>query len=343
MSSKTIKFRDGGVSGEVSLLGAMLGPAEFRLSNGKVVQPFCIAPWVDDPKNLIDTLPPILQNLRGEWPCVPFGVPIPRTDLPSEWLQGLDKAVSIEDDFIHGFSANHEWTDTSTSSRAVSLSIDYPLNHPVRKLTREISVSNDSELDFELSIETAGPVDLPIGLHPVFKLPKKPGSAKLVIDSFNKAHTFPVAVEPNISILAPNQQISQLEHVLRLDGSSIDLTSLPLVENTEELVLLDLSDGYVKLQNYDESYEVVLKWDIKQFPSCLLWISNYGRDYYPWNNRFLAIGIEPIASAFDLGVMHSRNPSSPLNKMGFKTSYSLQGFDRFAYQISVSSLEGSSE
>lgn len=324
------------------MLGAMLGPATFRLPKDKVVQPFAVAPWIDDPKNVLDTLPPILQNLRGEWPCVPFGVPELRTDLPSEWLQDIDKINSIEDDFIHGFSANHEWTDISTSSQEVNLTIDYPPNHPIRKLTRKIAVSSNDQLDFELSIETNKPVELPIGLHPVFRLPKKPGSAKLVIDSFKKAQTFPVSVESNISILAPNQQITELERVLRLDGSRVDLTCLPLADSTEELVLLDLSDGCVKLQNFDELYEVVLKWDIKQFPSCLLWISNYGRDYYPWNKRFLAIGIEPIASAFDLGVIHSRNPSSPLKKLGFKTSYSLQGLDHFNYQISVNSIEDKS-
>jgi len=340
MSSKTVKFRDGGVSGEVSLLGGMLGPAEFLLPNNKVVQPFSVAPWITDPTNMVDKIPPILRNMRGEWPCVPFGMPGFRRDLPLDWLQGLDSVESIKDEFIHGFSSNHEWTDISTRSEEVVLSIEYPSDHPVRKLTRNISVSNRNQLKFDLAIETDRQVALPIGLHGVFKLPKKPGGAKLVIDSFKKAHTFPVAVEPNSSILVPNQKVAKLERVLRLDGSSVDLTRLPLVDYTEELVLLELTDGNIKLQNYDESYEVVFNWDITQFPSCLIWISNRGRDYYPWNNRFQAIGIEPIAAAFDLGVVHSRNPSSPLKKLGIKTTYPLKGLDRFTYQISVNSIEG---
>ena len=132
--------------------------------------------------------------------------------------------------------------------------------------------------------------------------------------------------------------MADLERVLRLDGRSVDLTRLPLADHTEELVLLELSEGTVKLQNYDELYEVVFTWDIKQFPSCLLWISNCGREFYPWNKRFQAIGIEPIAAAFDLGVIHSRNVSSPLQKMAIKTSCSLTGHDRFSYQIAVNSI-----
>jgi hypothetical protein len=190
-----------------------------------------------------------------------------------------------------------------------------------------------------LLIETDRPVELPIGIHTVFRLPNTPGRAKLIVDSLKKAHTFPVSVEAHRSILEPNQQVAELERVLRLDGRSVDLTSLPLGDATEELVLLELSEGKVKLQNHDELYEVVLTWDIKQFPSCLLWISNYGRESYPWNKRFQAIGIEPIAAAFDLGVIHSRNLSSPLQKMAIKTSYSLTGHDRFKYQIAVNGIE----
>jgi len=338
MRSKAIHFRNGRVSGDVSLLGGMLGPAEFLLPDNRAVQPFSVAPWIQDPKALLDTIPPILQNMRGEWPCVPFGVPELRTDLPTEWLQGLDSVESINDAFVHGFSANHVWTDLSTSSQEVALAIEYPSGHPVRKLSRNISVSNNNRLDFDLVIETDGPVDLPIGLHSVFKLPSTTGRAKLVVDSFQRAHTFPVAVEANRSILEPNRQVADLERVLRLDGRSVDLTRLPLADHTEELVLLELSEGTVKLQNYDELYEVVFTWDIKQFPSCLLWISNCGREFYPWNKRFQAIGIEPIAAAFDLGVIHSRNVSSPLQKMAIKTSCSLTGHDRFSYQIAVNSI-----
>jgi hypothetical protein len=339
MSSKAIHFRNGRVSGNVSLLGGMLGPVEFLLPNNRAVQPFSVAPWNQDPENSLGAIPPILQNLSGEWPCVPFGVPELRRDLPVEWLQDLDSGESISDKFIHGFSSNHDWTDRSTSSHEVALAIDYPPDHPVRKLSRTISVSNNNQLNLDLVIETDRQVELPIGIHTVFKLPNKPGRAKLIVDSFKRAHTFPVSVEANRSILKPNQQMAELQRVLRLDGRSEDLTCLPLAEDTEELVLLELSEGMVKLQNLDELYEVVFTWDIKQFPSCLLWISNYGRETYPWNKRFQAIGIEPIAAAFDLGVVHSRNISSPLKKMGIKTSFSLTGCDRFTYQIAVNSIE----
>ncbi|MGJ8647533.1 MAG: hypothetical protein ACSHXJ_11575 [Marinomonas colpomeniae] len=344
MSNKTIDFQKGKVSGKVSLLGAMVGPVEFLLSNNKVVQPFSTAPWaneeksVNEEKNLIENLPPILKNIGGEWPCVPFGMPNAKRNLPLEWLHNIDCVEPIDESFMHGFSANHEWQDISNSLQEAELKIEYPLNHPVKKLRRKISVTDNNQLEFELLVETEKPVELPIGLHGTFKLPNKPGKAKLIIDSFKNAYTYPVIVEPNISILEPNQKIDDLEQVLRSDGCFEDMTTLPLENSTEELILLDLSVGRIQLQNHDECYEVVFEWDIEQFPSCLLWYSNKGRDYYPWNKRFQAIGIEPIASAFDLGVVHSRNIFSPLQKAGIKTGFTLDGTDRFSYKISVNTI-----
>lgn len=339
MNKKTIHFSNGPITGQVSLLGAMLGPTEFLLPNNKIVQPFSVAPWPNDANNKVDELPPLLRNLGGEWPCVPFGVPTLRTDLPSEWMQNLDNIESIEDTHMHGFSSNHEWTDISTTSKEANLSIAYPVSHPVSKLTRTISVASENQLDLALIIEARKPVELPIGLHGVFKLPKKTGNAKLIINSLTTAHTYPVPVESNISILEANQHITNLQQVRKYNGGLIDVTTLPLATSTEELILVNLSDGKVKLKNYEELYEVVLTWDINQFPCCLLWISNCGRDYYPWSSRFQAIGIEPIASAFDLGVVHSRNPSSPLQQQGIKTNYLLTGLDYFKYQITVNSIK----
>jgi hypothetical protein len=35
-----------------------------------------------------------LRRLRGEFPCVPFGVSHARTDLPDRWMDGLDLSIT---------------------------------------------------------------------------------------------------------------------------------------------------------------------------------------------------------------------------------------------------------
>ena len=55
----------------VESLGGMVGPTVFVLPDGRQIAPFQIAPWADEAGT--EDIPPILQRLRGEWPCVPFG------------------------------------------------------------------------------------------------------------------------------------------------------------------------------------------------------------------------------------------------------------------------------
>jgi hypothetical protein len=70
VSVRTFSWAHG--DGEVQALGGMLGPVRFRLPGGRLAAPFQVAPWAGE--NAAEALPGILRRLRGEWPCVPFGV-----------------------------------------------------------------------------------------------------------------------------------------------------------------------------------------------------------------------------------------------------------------------------
>ena len=87
-------------------------------------------------------------------------------------------------------------------------------------------------------------------------------------------------------------------------------------------------------------YAVDLSWDIATFPQCLLWLSNRGRKAYPWCGRFCAIGIEPVAASFDLGVTHSANRHAPFARSGTATQTPLSAREPFttSYSIAVCHL-----
>ena len=61
---------------------------------------------------------------------------------------------------------------------------------------------------------------------------------------------------------------------------------------------------------------------LRRLPSLLLWMSNRGRKYDPWNGRNLCLGVEPIASAFDLGTPASVAPN-PIAAAGVATALTL--------------------
>lgn len=297
----------------VQALGGMLGPVTFLLPDGRQVSPLHVAPWFDDPTRTAQ--PPILQELRGEWPCVPFGTDAPR-ELPVGWSatgETFDGAGAP-----HGHSSNTEWVFTNVAPDRITLTCDYPETHPIRRLTRIITADPQAPaLDITLTVEARRPCRLPIGLHPTLRLPLA-ATARLKPPSFHEGRVFPLDVEPGQGLLQPGATFPNLDAILRRNGGTLSLSDLPLAENTEELVQLCGVTGGFRLQHPD-GWAVTLDWDTGHFPSLLLWISNRGRAYAPWNSRHVALGVEPVCAAFDLGPAVSTAPN-PISAAGIPTA-----------------------
>lgn len=323
----------------ISPVGAMCAPAHFRLDDGRVIQPFSIAPWSDnceaDPR--YDALPPLLRRLRGDWACIPFGMPDTRSDLPAGWLPS--GARTAGDGFVHGPSSNLPFTVEHAEAGRIALTLDYPKDCPIARVRRIIAgVPGATRLEFDLEVEPRHDVTLPIGIHPVFRLPTEPQAATLEIaGDAARVHAMPVDAEPGISRLA-HDTVARLNRVSDASGGHLDLTRYPLPVATEEVVLVAPVEGHAALINHAERYRVDLHWDRAAFPSLNLWISNRGRTAYPWSGRHLALGIEPIAAPWDLGIDVARNGSSPLAAKGVQTHVAFHADQTWStsYSIEVS-------
>ena len=314
----------------VQALGGMLGPITFLLPDGRQVSPLHVAPWFDDPDRTAQ--PPILQELRGEWPCVPFGTDARRA-LPEGWS---DSGKTFDGATVpHGHSSNAEWVFSETSADRLTLTCDYPDTHPIRRLTRTIAADPQAPaLDITLTVEARRPCRLPIGLHPTLRLPTS-GQVRLNPPTFREGRVFPLDVEPGQGLLKPGATFHTLASVPCRDDTSLSLAHLPLAENTEELVQLCGVTGGFRLHHSDGWY-VTLDWDTQHFPSLLLWISNRGRAYAPWNSRHVALGVEPVNAAFDLGPAVSTAPN-PISAAGTATARTFHPDQPFTtlYRIGV--------
>jgi hypothetical protein len=314
----------------VQTLGGMLGPVTFLLPDGRQVSPLHVAPWFDDPSR--HALPPILRELRGEWPCVPFGTDARRA-LPRGWS---DEGESFDGaNMPHGHSSNTEWVFTRIAADAIEMVCDYPETHPIRRLTRRIAADpRAAALDITLSVEARRSCRLPIGLHPTLSLPME-GHARLVPPAFREGRVFPLDVEQGQGLLSPGSTFERLDHVPRRDGGTLSLAELPLMEATEELVQLCGVSGGFRLR-HPEGWAVTLEWNPEHFPSLLLWVSNRGRAYAPWNGRHVALGVEPVCAAFDLGPAIS-NALNPISACGMMTAHAFDPVEPFEthYRIAV--------
>jgi len=324
--------------GEFTILndGAMCAPANFKLDDGRTVQPFAIAPWEEDGSQQFHDLPPLLKRLRGEWPCVPFGMPDVRSDLPPDWMPVSPLPLSLGNSF-HGPGSNIRWLENAGFDSGVSLEAVYPQTHPIARLVRRVTgCASGPRLNFELEVHPRQDCALPVGVHPTFRLPEQPGSAVLQIEGEGSVYTYPVELEPGVSKLPAGARFSSLQSAHWADGTAVDLSRHPLDVKTEELVLVSGVSGRATLDNLAENYRVIIHWEPQAFASCAVWISNGGRAYYPWNARFRGIGIEMVSAPFDLGVAVANRGGTPLHAAGvpcvvefeagkiWKTSYSIE-------------------
>ena len=316
--------------------GAMLAPLTFLLADGRQVSPMHVAPWAGEAGT--EALPGILQRLRGEWPCVPFGYSVPGDASPPDWAKLLGPAAADEE--VHGHSSNHAWEWETGDGASLRLSIAYPADSPVERLVRTITPDPQAPtVDMTLTVVVRADCRLPLGLHPTFRLPTASGAARIEPARFDHGRTYPGSVEPGREIFAVDGRFTNLATVPGRGGGVRDASRVPLAVDTEELLQLNLIDGAVALANEAEGYRVRLSWQKEHFPSLLLWYSNRGRTAAPWSGRHVALGMEPICSPFGLGPATAL-ADNPIAKSGTPTAREFKAGEAFVtrYRIEAEAL-----
>jgi hypothetical protein len=177
-------------------------------------------------------------------------------------------------------------------------------------------------IDFRLTIEVRKPTRRPVGVHPNLALPHLIGGLQIRPGSFRLGFVHPAGPEPGISRGLPGATFVDLAAVPLLSGGTGRFDRLPFVHDTEEMLQLCGVDGSVVLANTEERVSYELTWDAAILSSLLLWMSNRGRRYAPWNGRNMCVGVEPMTGLLDLGCNASL-AVNPLNIKGYPTALSL--------------------
>ena len=301
---------------------------EFVL-DGKRVNPFYFHPWPEY------TDGDLLGFLKGDFFCVPFGIR-PESEIPG-YAAGQEHP---EKEYAHGYSSNGKWELRQCSGDSAQVHINYA-DSVVDRVEREISFLNGRKgISFKNRVIARENTRLPIGAHPIFRLPDEPGMARLTVPKAHMICTYPVKTDET-SILETNATCTDISSMPLADGGTIDLSRLPLAQHTEEVVMLaGAAEGKVCLENLAEGYRAVLAFDHTKVPNLLLWISNRGRKFEPWNGRNLCLGIEPVASAFDFGTAISCSENE-LSRQGVTTCVSIQKDVPFTfdYQIYIERIQ----
>lgn len=295
----------------VTRAGAMLGPVTFFPRDDRPIRPYAIAPWAEE--SLSPDIPPMLRALRGDWFCSAFGEnaePHRGERLPP-----------------HGETANRDWHEIDSGETSegcwLRLGVDMPLQGGTCRATTAL-LSNQSIIYQRHDLAgLTGPISP--GHHATLAFPQ--GGGRLSFSSLTHARTY---VEPTArpedrgySWLKTDVEIPDLHAAPGIDGSVTDLCRYPARRGFEDLVLLCADPAQEFAWSAVTFPEQRFVWfalrDPKQLASTLLWFSNGGRHFPPWNGRHVNVmGIEDITAFFHAGLAASTR-DNPLNARGIPT------------------------
>lgn len=308
-------FRSSHVHAHLTKLGGQLGPVGFRLDH-RLVFPFSVAPWAEE-KSAAD-LVPMLQALRGDFFCAPFG--------------GNGTAWRGEQHPPHGETANANWKLKAFERQGDRSTLHASLLTTVRpgRVDKFVTLVEGQAAIYQKHVLTMrGPMD--VGHHAMLKFPDAPGSGVISTSRFTQAQVFPGAFESpenrGYQSLKPGATFRALEKVPLLAGGTTDLTRYPARKGFEDLVMLTadakLPFAWTAVTFPKERYVWFALKDPRVLRHTVFWISNGGRHYPPWNGRHVSVmGLEDITGYFHHGLAESA-AQNPLNRRGIPTTLML--------------------
>lgn len=259
----------------------------------RAISPLSTAHWVGHADiELPDDLPPVERNLSGDFFCAPFGL------------------SDVEDAPPHGWSANSEWTVTTATGTLIEARLDRPVMGA--SLRKVLKLSSDAPLLFQEHWIEGGEGALTVAHHPMVPLV---GGGRFFCSEKQMVITPQTLLEPGRAKLASGVRTKDVTRVPGASGDLVDLTQLPIGNAHEDFVTLVEAEGQVLgwsavLREEEDDIVFFLK-DPSVLPVTMLWHSNGGRDYAPWNgNHRGVLGIEDGCTAGAEGHRAALNPNA---------------------------------
>jgi hypothetical protein len=246
------------------------------------LRPLPRAPWLSSGESLPDHVAPIESRLAGDFFCAPFGRTSP--DIP-----------------IHGWAANGTWDKVGTERAATgTVTATYRLRERVdgAELTKHLTLCPHHPAVYQRHVFKGGTGTIPVAHHAMIRVP---GGARLSFSSkashFTPANALETDPKRGRSVLLYPQHFSSMAKVRRADGGMSDASLYPFDKDHEDLIIMTEAAGtqlgWSAALAQNEGFLFFALKDAIVLPHTVLWMSNGGRSYSPWNSRHRAvIGIE---------------------------------------------------
>lgn len=235
------------------------------------------------------------------------------------WLQGdfLAAPMGPGPDGLHGLTANGDWRVIMSGSGTLRAALDGAVQGA--SVIKELSVQADHPFVYQRHLFIGGFGSLPVANHAMIALP---GGAKL---SFSRKRWWetlsdPLETDRGRSCLAYPRRAEDAAEFPSVDGGTVNLYRYPWGDRHEDFVsgIEDPTShlGWTAVVRPDKEDLVLSLKSPRMLPMTMLWHSNGGRDYAPWNGRHDGcLGVEEGAALPVLG-LSSRETPDPLTAAG---------------------------
>lgn len=285
----------GGIELEVDLTVGHLSALRVE-SNGpggrRILEPLHRAPWRDEPAIQADqSIAPNVRRLAGDFFCAPFGRQGDGTD-----------PVSGEALPSHGWPGNSRWqvvAETQDGKGGHTLTLVLEKSVQGARLTKELTLRDGHPFIYQRHVFEGGSGQIPIAHHVMTQFS---GAGRLAFSPKLFAVTPPTPQESDPvrgrSLFGRGVLTRDLTRLPGHEpGTCFDLTRYPVAEGHEDFALL-VEDpkntlGWAAALREEEQDMLITLRDPRQLPVTMLWYSNAGRHYSPWNSRHQGVlGIE---------------------------------------------------
>ena len=313
MTDRFHTIRAEGISATLDLAFGQLVGVETRQS-GRLVAPLHRAPWADeaDAPREADTAPNILA-LGGDFLCAPFG------------------ANDVEPAPSHGWTANSAWRLVEEVPHAEGGVIArFELERSVfgARVMKELTLRDGQPFLYQRHVFTGGKGAITIAHHVNTRFATT-GRLDFSPKAYADIPSTPLETDPGRGryVLSYPARTSDLAALPLAAGGTVDLHHYPIGQRHEDFLML-VEDagrtlGWTAVLREDARDILLVMKRPETLPVTLLWFSNGGRDYAPWNGRHVGVlGIEDARCWSLFGHQASIKPN-PLSEDGIPTAFDL--------------------
>lgn len=292
--------------------GGHLAPLRFATARG-VVEPMAVAPWGEE--RLSADTDPVLRHLRGDFFCAPFGG-------NAEPWRGRKVPA-------HGETATGRWAFTGLEPIEGGIEFSARMRTTLipGMVTKRISLRRGETNVYCRHILEGFSADLCVGHHAMLSFSADRGPGHISLSPWREGRVCPTPLEApeagGYSALRTGAAFRSLARVPLAAGGLADLSTYPAREGYEDLVMVTSRGrgplAWTAVCFPQARYLWFALKDPAVLASTVLWHSNGGRHFPPWNGRHRRVlGLEEVTSYFHYGQAQSAAPN-PMSARGIPT------------------------